>query len=229
MALNIVEKIDKKVKINHILISVSDKTGLDHLIPGLIAINPGIRIYSTGGTYTRIKEILKGDVNKTLIQVSEYTGQPEMQGGLVKTLDFKIYLGLLSETYNEAHTNDLKRTNAVAIDMVVCNLYPFTETIAKSGVTPEHARGNIDIGGPCMVRAAAKNFLRVASVTDPDDYEQILGELQSEDGYLTLRTRQKLAAKAFTHTARYDKAISDYFNSIAFEKIESCYVSSPDK
>ena len=223
MAINIVNKIDRKVKINHVLISVSNKTGLDLFVPGLVEVNPGIKIYSTGGTYIKIKEILKGEAENTLIQVSEYTGQPEMQGGLVKTLDFKIYLGLLSESYNEAHKKDLKRTGAIPLDMVVSNLYPFTEAIAKPDATPEKARANIDIGGPCMVRASAKNFLRVASVTNPADYEKIITELKNEGGYLTLKTRAELAAKAFTHTVRYDKAISDYFNSISFEKIESCY------
>lgn len=236
--MNIVNKIDGNVKINHVLISVSDKTGLDVLVPGLVAINPGVKIYSTGGTYKKINEILKDSTSvkttvgeqrmlstaqHTLIQVSAYTGQPEMQGGLVKTLDFKIYLGLLSETYNDAHKEDLQRTGAVAIDMVVSNLYPFSATIAQPDVTPEKARANIDIGGPCMVRASAKNFLRVASVTDPGEYEHILSELNKSGGYLSLQTRQKLAAKAFTHTAQYDKGISDYFNGIDFKEIESCY------
>jgi phosphoribosylaminoimidazolecarboxamide formyltransferase / IMP cyclohydrolase len=226
--MNIVNLIDGNVKINHVLISVSDKTGLDILIPGLLEVHPGIKIYSTGGTYKKIKEILTNSavvdsIEQTLIPVSDYTGQPEMQGGLVKTLDFKIYLGLLSETYNDAHKEDLERTGAVPIDMVVSNLYPFSATIAQPDVTPEQARANIDIGGPCMVRASAKNFLRVASVTDPGEYGAILQELKNTGGYLSLDTRQKLATKAFTHTAHYDKTISDYFMSINFKDIESCY------
>ncbi len=160
MALNVVEKIDGAVKIKHVLASVSDKTGLDVLVPGLVEANPEVMIYSTGGTYKAIKEILGEKAATNLTAVSAYTGQPEMQGGLVKTLDFKIYLGLLSETYNEAHQQDLKRTDGVALDMVVVNLYPFTETVAREGVTPEEARTNIDIGGPCMVRASAKNNQR---------------------------------------------------------------------
>ena len=148
MALNIVKKIDDLVKVNHVLASVSDKNGLDHLIPGLVQINPDIMIYSTGGTYKRIRDILGEDnASRNLTSVSEYTGQPEMQGGLVKTLDFKIYLGLLSETYNEMHVKDLQRVDAVPINMVVVNLYPFKETIAKPDVTPEQARTHIDIGG----------------------------------------------------------------------------------
>jgi phosphoribosylaminoimidazolecarboxamide formyltransferase/IMP cyclohydrolase len=223
MALNIVEQIDGSVKVNHVLASVSDKSGLDVLVPGLVAANPDVMIYSTGGTYKAIEEILGDSAAKNLTSVSAYTGQPEMQGGLVKTLDFKIYLGLLSETYNEAHREDLKRVEAVPLDMVVVNLYPFQSTVAKDGVTPEMARTNIDIGGPCMVRASAKNYLRVASVTDPGDYAAILGELQASGGYLSLSTRLNLMKKAFAHTADYDTAIAGYFAGKDIADVESCY------
>ena len=176
MALNIVTEIDNRVQVKNVLMSVSDKTGLETFVPALVKACPGVKIYSTGGTYTRIKEILGDAAEGTLVAVSDYTGQPEMQGGLVKTLDFKIYLGILSEKYNDAHQDDLKRLDANALDMVVVNLYPFRETVAKDGVTPEMARTNIDIGGPCMVRASAKNYLRVASVTDPLDYGNLVEE-----------------------------------------------------
>ncbi len=224
MALNIVEKIDGSVKIQHVLASVSDKTGLEDLVPGLVAANPDVRIYSTGGTYRRISEILGEEASaRHLVSVSDYTGQPEMQGGLVKTLDFKIYLGLLSETYNDAHVADLARVNGVPIDMVVVNLYPFRETVAQPDVTPEMARTNIDIGGPCMVRASAKNYLRVASVTDPSDYGSILSELRETGGTLSLQTRFELAKKAFAHTAEYDTAIASYLGARDFGEIEGCY------
>ena len=224
MTLNIVEKIDGPVKINHVLASVSDKTGLDHLVRALIEINPKVTIYSTGGTYNAINTWLGPKLaKKNLVQVSKYTGQPEMQGGLVKTLDFKIYLGLLSETYNKAHVLDLKRVKGVPIDMVVVNLYPFKQTISRSGVTPEEARTNIDIGGPCMIRASAKNYLRVSSVTDPVDYDRIADELAQSKGKISLRTRFNLARKAFTHTAEYDSAISRYLAARDFGEIESCY------
>jgi hypothetical protein len=119
MAFNIVQKIDDKVQIKNVLISLFDKTGLDTLVNGLIETCPDVKIYSTGGTYKAIKELLGENADKYLVSVSDYTGQPEMQGGLVKTLDFKIYLGILGEKYNEAHQGDLARTNAVAFDMVV--------------------------------------------------------------------------------------------------------------
>lgn len=224
MAVNLVEKIDGDVKIRHVLASVSDKTGLELIIPGLVKINPDIVIYSTGGTYNSIKDILGNDAaGRNLVQVSDYTGQPEMQGGLVKTLDFKIYLGLLSETYNEAHRADLKRVSGSAIDMAIVNLYPFKATIAKADCTLEQARANIDIGGPCMVRASAKNFLRVASVTDPSDYPRILSELALRQGAVSLKLRFELARKAFAHTADYDKAIAGYLASAADDSLVSVY------
>jgi len=227
MAVNLVGKIDDFVAVKNVLISVSDKSGLEKFAAGLLDAAPGLRIYSTGGTFETLKEVSAGALpRKNLIQVSDYTGQPEMQGGLVKTLDFKIYLGILSETYNEAHQADLRRVNGEAIDMVVVNLYPFSETIARSGATSEEARANIDIGGPCMVRAAAKNFLRVAAVTDPADYPLIIGELNRNKGRLGLKTRFELARKAFEHTANYDRAIADYWAGCSFEKARKTYTTA---
>ena len=224
MALNIVSEIDNRVAVKYVLMSVSDKTGLDSFVPALIAACPQVKILSTGGTYTAIQNILTpAQAAQNLVSVSDYTGQPEMQGGLVKTLDFKIYLGLLSETYNDAHRNDLVRTHAVAIDMVVVNLYPFKQAVAKPDVTPESARTNIDIGGPCMVRASAKNYLRVASVTDPLDYTSLIEELKSNSGTLSLNTRFALMKKAFAHTASYDSAIAAFFTQVAPERIASTY------
>jgi len=223
MGINFVEKIDNLVKTETVLISVSDKSGLETLIPGLVKINPGIKILSTGGTYNRIREILGNETGGILARVSDYTGQPETKGGLVKTLDFKIYLGILTETYNDSHQNDLARTDARPIDMVIVNLYPFEQTIKKEGVTPEMARGNIDIGGPCMIRAAAKNYLRTASVVDPKEYDAVLAELTENSGMTTLATRFRLAQKAFSHTANYDRAISDYLSKLSIPDITSCY------
>lgn len=223
MSKNSVEKIDDRVKIRTVLCSVSDKTGLETFIPGLVAVNPDILILSTGGTYNAIAQILGEKAGTCLKQVSDYTGQPETQGGLVKTLDFKIYLGLLTETYNEAHQKDLKRTSALAIDMVVVNLYPFSETVAKKDVTLEEARGNIDIGGPTMIRAAAKNFIRVAPVVDPLSYPTVLEILEASKGSLSLKDRFDLSKKAFEHTALYDRAIAGYLASQPFSSAQSCY------
>ena len=225
MAMNVVSKIDDRVRVNHALISVSDKTGLENLVPALRRINPDLRIFSTGGTYQRLQEILGADADGCLTQVADYTGQPETQGGLVKTLDFRIYLGLLTETYNEAHQNDLARTDSVAIDLVVVNLYPFKATVARKDATVENARGNIDIGGPCMIRAAAKNFIRVASVVDPADYGAIIDQLAAHDGRTSLSLRYKLACKAFAHTAEYDSAIAEYLAAQNEDQVHSCYTA----
>ena len=223
MSLNIVTEIDNRVAVRNVLMSVSDKTGLEAFVPALVKACPGVRIYSTGGTYKKVAEILGDAAKDTLVAVSDYTGQPEMQGGLVKTLDFKIYLGLLSETYNDAHQADLKRLAANPIDMVVVNLYPFRETVARADVTPEMARTNIDIGGPCMVRASAKNYLRVASVTDPGDYANIAQELEAHGGTLGLDTRFRLMKKAFAHTAAYDTAIAGFFAGTPWKQVDGCY------
>jgi phosphoribosylaminoimidazolecarboxamide formyltransferase/IMP cyclohydrolase len=223
MSINIVEKIDGLVKVRHVLVSVSDKRGLDTFIPELVGLNPEIKLFSTGGTFNAIHEILGESAAQHLTRVSDFTGQPETQGGLVKTLDFKIYLGLLTETYNDAHQADLKRTNSVPIDMVVVNLYPFKETISQPDVTVENARGNIDIGGPCMIRASAKNFIRVASVVDPTDYEKIITELKQHNGAISLDLRFHLAQKAFEHTAIYDRTIAEFLMSKSSEDAKSCY------
>jgi len=223
MAINLVEQIDGPVKVRRVLVSVSDKSGLESFIPALVDINPGIRFFSTGGTYGRINEILGNRAGQCLTPVSDYTGQPETQGGLVKTLDFKIYLGLLTETYNEAHQQDLQRTEAVPLDMVVVNLYPFKETISKEGVTVEAARGNIDIGGPCMIRASAKNFIRVSSVVDPSDYSRIISEMETNQGSVSLELRWELAKKAFEHTAEYDRHIAGFLGQESFDNVRTCY------
>jgi len=223
MRINVVDRIDDLIRVKHMLVSVSDKQGLSDFIPELLEINPEVKIFSTGGTYSRIKEIVGSRASSCLKQVSDYTGQPETQGGLVKTLDFKIYLGLLTETYNESHQSNITRTESVPIDMVVVNLYPFKETISKQNVTVEQARGNIDIGGPCMIRASAKNFIRVAPVVEPSDYRMIISELKKNNGSTSLKLRFDLAKKAFEHTAIYDRTISDFLGSRKFEDVSRCY------
>jgi phosphoribosylaminoimidazolecarboxamide formyltransferase/IMP cyclohydrolase len=224
MAGNVVSQTDDWIQPQNVLISVSDKRDLHVLVNGLVSINSKLKIFSTGGTYKKIAEILGPEqAEKHLVRVSDYTGQPETQGGLVKTLDYKIYLGLLTETYNEDHQNDLKRTSAFPLDMVVVNLYPFQETVAQPDVTVEKARANIDIGGPCMVRAAAKNYLRVAPVTHPADYPAIINKLRASGGRLDLASRFELAKKAFAHTAAYDSNIAKFLAEQTEASMASCY------
>ncbi|MGO9409809.1 MAG: hypothetical protein ACLQCB_03565 [Spirochaetia bacterium] len=223
MALNRVQMIDDRVRVKTALVSVWDKSGLDLLVKGLLSASPDLRILSTGGTHSALRDMLGPAARDRLQQVSDYTGQPEMQGGLVKTLDFKVYLGLLSETYNDAHRADMARAGAVPIDLVVVNLYPFASVVSKPDATPEAARSNIDIGGPCMVRAAAKNFHRVAALTDPADYEPVLEELSAGRGTLSLATRWRLAQKAFAVTAAYDAAICSYLAGLDLERVAADY------
>ncbi|MGC9025610.1 MAG: hypothetical protein ACP5NB_12430, partial [Chloroflexia bacterium] len=153
MTPNIVCEVDDLVPIRRVLVSVWDKAGLEVLIPGLVEVSPEVCFYSTGGTYRAIAQILgKEQAARRLVPVSDYTGQPETQGGLVKTLDFKIYLGLLTERYNPAHQADLARTGALPLDMVVVNLYPFEAVVSRGTATLEEARAHIDIGGPSLLR-----------------------------------------------------------------------------
>lgn len=213
---NMVSKTPDLVFIRHALISLSDKTGLEVLVRGLLEINPEIRLFSTGGTYDAIKQIListHGSDTSNLIKVSEFTGQPEMQGGLVKTLDFKIYLGLLAEAYNTDHQSDLNRTGAIYFDLVVVNLYPFKKTITANPDNLEAARGNIDIGGPTMLRSSAKNFLRVTSLCQPSDYSDFLRILRKQNGCTSLADRLSFAQKTFNHTAQYEADITEYFSN----------------
>lgn len=223
MVQNRVEKIRNHVNIGRVLLSVYDKTGLEDLVNGLLAINPDVTILSTGGTFDACRRILGEDRKNALMQVSEYTGMKEMHGGLVKTLDFRIYLGLLSEPFNPLHAEDLENAGALPIDMVVANLYPFEETINRPDTDTENARSNIDIGGPCMIRASAKNYIRVASVCDPADYGKIVQEMESTGGALSLATRFSLAVKAFAHTAAYDRAIQGYLASMNPARVEQLY------
>ena len=228
MAIRPVEKIDGIVPVRHAIISVSDKSGLDELVPTLVTACPGIVIYSTGGTYAKLKEILGADAEGTVKDVASYIGQPETEGGLVKTLDFKLFLGYLTETYCEAHQQDLKRTGSVPIDLVIFNLYPFKDTVAERGDNYEAARGNIDVGGPSALRAAAKNWHRIATVVDPADYAQLIEELRTHDGAITGRMRYTLAQKVWRALANYNTAIADYHEETPFEKaIEPYDVVNP--
>ena len=198
------------------LLSVSDKTGLVELAQGLAA--EGVQLISTGGTAKALR-----DAGLEVTDVSEVTGHPEIMGGRVKTLHPKVHGGILARKDHSGDAEDMAANGIEAIDMVVVNLYPFRQTVARPDATTEMARTNVDIGGPCMVRAAAKNFLRVASVTDPLDYPKIVAELRANGGTLGLRTRFHCAQKAFAHTAAYDTAIATHFDNTTDEEMERCY------
>jgi len=211
MGFNSVTRVDDAVPVRNVIVSVYDKTGLDDFIRSMAASCPGVRFYSTGGTYDRLAALVAPG---SLVRMSDYTGQPEMKGGLVKTLDWKLYLGLLAEPYDEAHDDDLRRAGAVRFDMVVGNLYPFAAASAAAKRF-EDARQNIDIGGPCMLRAAAKNFLRVAAVCHPGQYARVAAALEAGTGSLTLALRTELAGEVFRRQSEYDGAIATWFDDRA--------------
>ena len=189
------------------LVSVSDKTGLVAFVQGLQ--NAGWEIIATGGT----QKLLENSGIKT-IGISEVTGFPEICDGRVKTLHPKVHGGLLARRDEESHLQALKENGISFIDLVCVNLYPFRETIAKEGVSMADAIENIDIGGPSMLRSAAKNYNDVTVVCDPADYNTILAEIQAT-GNTTVETRLQLSAKAYTHTAQYDACIATYMREKA--------------
>jgi len=185
------------------LVSVSDKTGLRDFATGLVEL--GVTIMSSGGTAAHLRE-----AGIPVTDVSEYTGFPEMMDGRVKTLHPKIHGGLLALRDNADHMAAAERHGITMIDLVVVNLYPFQQTVARPGVTLEEAIENIDIGGPSMLRSAAKNYRYVAVICNPQRYGGVLDEMRKLGGEVPADSRARLAREAFAHTARYDSAIYNY-------------------
>jgi phosphoribosylaminoimidazolecarboxamide formyltransferase/IMP cyclohydrolase len=193
-------------KVSTALISVTDKSGIVEFARSLEKL--GVEILSTGGTARTLRD---GGVK--VLDISAYTGFPEMMDGRVKTLHPKVHGGLLGRRDNREDIQMMEKHGIRNIDLVVVNLYQFELTVAKKGCTLEEAVENIDIGGPSMIRSAAKNFKDVTVVTDPSDYPRVLGEI-SESGGTTLETRFELAKKVFDLTWHYDRAISDYLGKV---------------
>ncbi|WP_083750033.1 bifunctional phosphoribosylaminoimidazolecarboxamide formyltransferase/IMP cyclohydrolase [Rhodohalobacter halophilus] len=196
----------QSLQIKRALLSVSDKTGITKLADELH--KNGVEIISTGGTAKVIR-----DEGIPVKDVSEITGFPECLDGRVKTLHPHIHGGILARTSHKPDNQEIEKLGIKPIDLVVVNLYPFKKTVSDESVTPAIATENIDIGGPTMVRASAKNFAHVCILTNPDQYKSFIHELNSKEG-ISFKTRRFLARKAFEHTADYDSAISDYFTRI---------------
>jgi phosphoribosylaminoimidazolecarboxamide formyltransferase/IMP cyclohydrolase len=190
-------------KVARALVSVSDKTGVEEFARGLAAM--GVEIISTGGTARALEQA--GIPAK---QVSEITGFPEILGGRVKTLHPKIHGGILAVRDSVDQAKEVKKHGIPLIDLVAVNLYPFEETVSKAGVTVPEAIEQIDIGGVCLIRAAAKNWKDVIVITSPADYGPVLKGLREGNGSLSDEKRLELAARGFEHTAAYDVAISAY-------------------
>ena len=193
--------------IKRALISVSDKKGIVKFASALN--DAGIEIISTGGTFSELK-----NANIDVKDVSSVTSFPEILDGRVKTLHPKIHGGLLNIRSNKDHQKTISEQEIENIDLLVVNLYPFEDTI-KNKSDYETCIENIDIGGPAMIRAAAKNHQSVGVIVDPDDYDEIINEMSDNDLSLTKETLKKLALKAFARTAAYDSIISNYFNKIS--------------
>ncbi|HEX9673192.1 MAG TPA: bifunctional phosphoribosylaminoimidazolecarboxamide formyltransferase/IMP cyclohydrolase [Burkholderiales bacterium] len=193
--------------IKQALISVSDKTGVAEFARGLAGF--GVRLISTGGTARLLRES-----GLDVTEVADYTGFPELLDGRVKTLHPKVHAGILARRDVPGHMAALEQASIPAIDLVAINLYPFSATVARPGCTLEDAVENIDIGGPALLRSAAKNYEHVAVVTDPADYGAVLKEMEAAAGALGAATRLALAQKAFSHTAHYDGAISNYLTAL---------------
>src|SRR6476619_3613823 len=190
-------------RVTRALLSVSDKTGLVAFATTLAGF--GVELISTGGTAKALK-----DAGLAVVDVAELTGSPEMMDGRVKTLHPKVHGGLLAIRGNKEHVAAMEEHHIKPIDLLVVNLYPFEATVAK-GASFDDCVENIDIGGPAMIRAAAKNHADVAVVVDPSDYEKVLGEMAGHSGMVSLELRKKLATKAYARTAAYDAAISNWF------------------
>ncbi len=200
-------------KITRALISVSDKTGIVEFSKELARSK--VEILSTGGTAKLLR-----DAGLEVMDVSQFTGFPEMLDGRVKTLHPKVHGGLLGMRSNPAHVAKMKEYGIEPIDMVVVNLYPFEATVEKEGCTMEEAIENIDIGGPTMLRSAAKNYPDVTVIVDHADYRRVLAEMAENNGAVGVKTNFNLAVKVFQHTAAYDGAISNYLGARLGDKIE---------
>ena len=193
-------------KIRKALISVSDKLNLKDILKVLTKYK--IELIGSGGTYREIKKL-----KFKCLEVSEYTGSPEILGGRVKTLHPKIHAGILSKRNNKSHINDLKNNDFHEIDLVIVNFYPFEKTLEQ---TNNHLKivENIDVGGPTMVRAAAKNYNDVTVITSSNQYTELISEIKKHKGSTSLTFREKMSLEAFSETAYYDAVISNYFNKI---------------
>jgi phosphoribosylaminoimidazolecarboxamide formyltransferase / IMP cyclohydrolase len=193
-----------EVRVRRALLSVSDKRGIVELAQGLAEL--GVELVSTGGTAREL-----ADAGVAVRAIEDFTGFPEMMDGRVKTLHPRLYAGLLARRDQDEHLRAASEHEIEQVDLVCVNLYPFEQTVARGDASQEEVIENIDIGGPTMIRAAAKNSAFAAVLVDPRDYERVLAELRESDGRLSLATRKTLAAKAFACTARYDAAISTWF------------------
>jgi phosphoribosylaminoimidazolecarboxamide formyltransferase/IMP cyclohydrolase len=211
-----------EVRVRRALLSVSDKAGIVDFARGLEQL--GVELVSTGGT---ARELAGAEIATR--EIEDFTGFPEMMDGRVKTLHPRLYAGLLAKRDNDEHLAAASEQRIEQVDLVCVNLYPFEQTVARGDASDGEIVENIDIGGPTMIRAAAKNSAFAAVVVDPADYDNVLAELREADGRLSLDTRQRLTAKAFACTARYDAAIASWFAQRTYEGFPPTWNDSYEK
>ncbi len=211
-----------EVRVRRAVLSVSDKQGVVELAKGLAGL--GVEIVSTGGT---LRELAAAGV--AVRSIEDFTGFPEMMDGRVKTLHPRLYAGLLARRDDDEHLRAAGEQQIEQVDLVCVNLYPFEQTVARGDASEQEVIENIDIGGPTMIRAAAKNSAFAAVLVDPADYQRVLSELRDSGGRLSLGTRKELAGKAFACTARYDAAISRWFAQRTGERFPQSWRESYEK
>jgi len=199
-------------RVQRAIISLTDKSGIEEFAGQLSQL--GIEILSTGGTAKKLRE-----QGLKVMDVSEFTGFPEMLDGRVKTLHPKVHGGILAQRHNPAHQQQMTAHGLLPVDLIVVNLYAFDKATADPACTLDHAIENIDIGGPTMLRASAKNWRDVTVIVDPADYPVVISEIKAT-GNTTLKTRFRLARKVFDLTSAYDTAIAQWLNAVDVEKID---------
>lgn len=217
------------IPVRNVLVSVFEKHGIEDFISGLVEINPDVRIISTDETHEYAMRFLGEASSTSLMKVSEYTGVPEMEGGLLKTLHPKIIAGIVGERKNPEHQEFLTKTlrDGVFFDMVVANPYPFEEIAVRPNVYFEMARSHIDFGGRTLIEAAAFNFLGCAVVFEPSDYQAVLDYIGPAGGYTTLSFRRDQAIKAFSFLEMRQDMISRYIAGKDIEDIKKSYQIIP--
>ncbi len=214
------------VSVRNVIVSTADKRGLEEFAPRLVELCPQVRFYATGGTFALLKECLGPLAAQRLVEMTRYTTQPITHAELARTIDFKIYIGLLADPFNPTHVQDLSSAGAAFFDVVISNVHLYEDLIYEGDPDPETVRGAIDIGGPGMIRAGVRNYLRVATIVDPDDYNGFLDHIESNDGQSRLNLRLDLARKAFHLIAKNDSELAEYFGRLDVETLKDVYSES---
>jgi len=223
MQIDRVTRVDDLVEVRNVVVSVANKAGLEEFAPALVESCSGIRFYATGGTHAFLSEVIGERAAQKVVDITRYSTRPVTHSGLARTTDFKMYLGLLADPWNEVHVNDVSAAGAVFFDLVISNMHPFPDVRSDNGLDPEVVRGLIDIGGPGLVRAAVRNYVRVAVVPDPEEYSYVAERITALGGKTDLALRLDLAQKAFTSAAHNAEHVAEFFKSLTPESIRAAY------